>query len=521
MKKIIYIITFGALVALSGCKKFLGLNPQSTVPDDQFYQSIYDVNAAVAGMYSGFQQMMIGEANYKERILFWGDYRSDNFDRFISYTNTNTTEFALNGLTNDDEFTDWTVLYNVIGRANKNIKHIPDAAKMDSKVTQAVIDKANAECYAVRAMCYFYLIRVWGDAPIWTEPMEKLSMDLEKPRSPVDTILNKVIIPDLTNAYNLLVKNQTPNIYTVSEASVCANLADVYMWKKDYPNAILWMNNLFKAKNALGTAYGNTGATLQQQATWKTIFTAPNTSTETIWSIHWDFVANGCACMNQSWSPNNKTIIMDSALYRSWVYPQTNTSTATGDIRPKQTLDAYTVSDPTKNNRDRFIKFYASSINPTKVPTAAELAVYYTQQLPVYMPVYRLSDIYLLYAEALNATSDLANALKYLNYVHVRAGLPAYIATNAAVANQAAMADAILQERQWELIGEGKRWFDLIRTNNVVRFMDPVIKRRQISGGTPAASASGLSDTRKILFPLNRTVLNSNKKLVQNPGYGG
>jgi hypothetical protein len=37
-------------------------------------------------------------------------------------------------------------------------------------------------------------------------------------------------------------------VWTVSEGAVCAALADVYMWKKDYGNAILWMNNLFKAK---------------------------------------------------------------------------------------------------------------------------------------------------------------------------------------------------------------------------------------------------------------------------------
>jgi hypothetical protein len=94
------------------------------------------------------------------------------------------------------------------------------------------------------------------------------------------------------------------------------------------------------------------------------------------------------------------------------------------------------------------------------------------------MPMYRLADIYLLYAEALNATNDLAGALKYLNFVHVRAGLPAYTAVNPLVANQTAMLDAILQERQWELIGEGKRWFDLVRTNHVFSVMDPLLKKK-------------------------------------------
>ncbi|MDB5211241.1 MAG: RagB/SusD family nutrient uptake outer membrane protein, partial [Sediminibacterium sp.] len=120
---------------------------------------------------------------------------------------------------------------------------------------------------------------------------------------------------------------------------------------------------------------------------------------------------------------------------------------------------------------------------------------------------------------ALNATNDLAGALKYLNFVHVRAGLPAYAPTNPLVANQTAMLEAILQERQWELIGEGKRWFDLVRTNHVFSVMDPLLRKRQIAAGTAAADATGFADQRKILWPLTRGVLNANKKLVQNPGY--
>jgi hypothetical protein len=77
-----------------------------------------------------------------------------------------------------------------------------------------------------------------------------------------------------------------------------------------------------------------------------------------------------------------------------------------------------------------------SPVNPTTVPTTTELAYYYQTLLPVYMPLYRLADIYLLYAEALNATNDLAGALKYLNFVHVRAGLPAYTAVNPLVAKK-------------------------------------------------------------------------------------
>jgi hypothetical protein len=82
------------------------------------------------------------------------------------------------------------------------------------------------------------------------------------------------------------------------------------------------------------------------------------------------------------------------------------------------------------------------------------------------------------------------------------------------------MEDAILQERRYELFGEGKRWFDLVRTNHVNKIMDPVINRRltRLQGGVPATGGFGPLK-EKLLWPINRFVLEDNRELVQNPTY--
>jgi hypothetical protein len=113
--------------------------------------------------------------------------------------------------------------------------------------------------------------------------------------------------------------------------------------------------------------------------------------------------------------------------------------------------------------------------------------------------------------------SDQANALKYLNLVHQRAGLPAY--TAAQIVGQNNMQDTILLERQKELFAEGKRWFDLVRTDHVLQVMDPILKARQSLAGADTIGFGG--DKRKYLWPLHRNVLNANSQLVQNPPYGG
>jgi hypothetical protein len=79
------------------------------------------------------------------------------------------------------------------------------------------------------------------------------------------------------------------------------------------------------------------------------------------------------------------------------------------------------------------------------------------------------------------------------------------------------MEDAILDERRWELFAEGKRWFDLVRTDHVLQFMEPLTTARQLAEG--AAPTGWGTDKRRYLWPLNRNVLNANPNLVQNKPY--
>lgn len=77
-------------------------------------------------------------------------------------------------------------------------------------------------------------------------------------------------------------------------------------------------------------------------------------------------------------------------------------------------------------------------------------------------PVMRLADVYLMYAEATNATSGpQADAIELVNKIRRRGNLPALKADKTASAT--AFFDAIEQERIIELVAEGQRSFDLRR----------------------------------------------------------
>ncbi|MBE9668023.1 RagB/SusD family nutrient uptake outer membrane protein [Mucilaginibacter boryungensis] len=515
MKKVITCLTCIIVLLCSCSKSFLEEEPLASVSVAQFYQSAKDITAAMSGMYGSFQQNMMGEKQFYNRMTYWGEARSDNYERGGNSGNKEN-EMQLNSLTASNDWADWTPLYRTIGLANLLIKYIPQAAQLETNkalVTPAINNNNMAQAYAMRAVCYFYIVRNWGDAVIRTEPYQDITREAASPRSPKNDVFDKVIIPDLLQAYSLIDKSSNTTWY-ISEGAICATLVDVYMWRKDYPNAIKWFQNLAKAKSPTGKVYGATAITdLQPQATWNAMFTSPTTSIETIWNINWDFSTNACACMaGVSTSPNNTPIIIDLGIFTNW--PLTNPT----DIRVKATFDI------NKKERDRMWKYYVGTYGPpgaggvTGTYTVAAAAMATT--VNVYPVMYRLGDQYLLYAEALNKTGDKVNSLKYLNFIRNRAGLPSYLATDPAVATPDLLEDVIIQERQWELFGEGKRWFDLVRTDHVIKIMDPVVKRRQILAGIDPASATGWgTDLRKYLWPLHRNVLNSNKLLVQNPPY--
>ena len=66
------------------------------------------------------------------------------------------------------------------------------------------------------------------------------------------------------------------------------------------------------------------------------------------------------------------------------------------------------------------------------------------------------------------------------------------------------LVDFILDERQRELLGEGRRWFDLVRTGRWKTVMGPI---------------NGCSTEGNELFPVHYSHLDQNKALKQNAYY--
>lgn len=126
-------------------------------------------------------------------------------------------------------------------------------------------------------------------------------------------------------------------------------------------------------------------------------------------------------------------------------------------------------------------------------------------------PLFRLADVYLMYAEAVlrgGTGGSVATALGYINALRTRA----YGNTNGNIAATALTLPFILDERGRELYWEGYRRTDLIRFG-------------VFTGGTylwpwKGNALAGTSvDAHLNLYPLSATDVNINSNLTQNIGY--
>ena len=485
MKKILYAYITLFVFAVSSCEDFLNEQPISQLSAGKYWQTENDIITAMAGMYDGLQDIV------DDDFINWGEGRSDNLIR----GGTGETQFAFmfNAMTADMSSTDWTGLYAVILRANLIIKYVP---QIKGDLTESEKNHYLAQAYAVRAYCHLLGVKVWGDFPLIQEVIE--DKEAKPARTPVAEVLDAVVA-DLLLARELVNEDNT-NVFEVNVGGILAILTDAYMWKHDYQKVIETTDDLL----AIGRYELE-----QDSASWKKIFTDPGglpSPAEPIWSLYRNIETDpgsGIADYLGS-SDHTSSFVMDPAVLARWEQQ--------GDEEFRESA-TYDTLQAEQEGAVAFIwKYYA--LDPADEDESLGEQMPRGDEAEIRNPMYRLADILLLRAEAFNQLANEQEAVDLLNDIRTRAGLSPVSTGDFDTIDELEM--AILDERQFELFGEGKRWFDLRRTGLVKTVMDPVLTQRQTQAGLTVV---GFGDEGLALFPVNRDVLNANPSLEQNPGY--
>ncbi|MDN3492740.1 RagB/SusD family nutrient uptake outer membrane protein [Winogradskyella bathintestinalis] len=152
-------------------------------------------------------------------------------------------------------------------------------------------------------------------------------------------------------------------------------------------------------------------------------------------------------------------------------------------------------------------------------------------------PIIRLSDLYLMHAEAANEVNGSPNAevYEYIQKVRRKAGLDVgsdLVTTWATYSNnpgkpttQEGMRDIIRQERRIELSFEGQRYWDLRRMKMAGEYFNKPIRGWNINGADTDAFYQVKNIyfrdflTKDYLWPISQDEILRNPNLIQSPGW--
>lgn len=486
VKYIKIIIAFFIINIIWSCENVLEQKPYSQLSETQFWKNNTDANAAVSGIYDAMQKY------YRERIFLQGEMRSDNFIP-NGTASSGALELLTNTLTASNNVSDWTNLYQAISRANLCIENIPNVPGYDKNLL--------GEAKMLRAFLYFDAIRVWGDVPLFLEAITNPSQQIYRPRTDANKIINEVVIPDMLEGEKLITTAKSD--FRFAKPSVLAFHANVYMHLRQFANAKIALGKLIALK---------THSLVTTRDAWQKLFLNDLTTvgmgrfmtgSELILSIGFSLTEDSDRSgIYNTFFAGIPSYIVSPALSAKWLntYPQDSTLF-------KAKYPGFAPKAVNANGTKVWGDWrYLDSRDLTLTPLTPRLAKYNKINISATIDdtsihLFRYADMILLLAEAENQLGNTAAAVIALNQVRDARQLP--LLDVKTVTSKAQLETIILDERQFELIGEGKRWWDLVRTNKVVEVMGPINKQTN----------------ERILFPIFNQHLIENKLLVQNEAY--
>lgn len=234
MKKNIFkIASLLAMVSLAttSCDDWLTVYPQTQIVEENFWEDKNDLEgvryAAYKNMASQVEKMIIwGDLRsdiYKQPTLVTGSQGNrENFKNII-YANIDTTW----------AYYDWSGMYSTIGYCNKVLQHGEEILEKDKQFTATEWNQMKAEMVTMRALSYFYLVRAFKSIPYTTKVVSSDSEIEYFPQLPVLDVMDSLII-DVEKvagkARNRFVKNEETK-GMITNAAIYALLSDMYLWR--------------------------------------------------------------------------------------------------------------------------------------------------------------------------------------------------------------------------------------------------------------------------------------------------
>jgi hypothetical protein len=495
----------------TGCKKWLekiDVDPSNLSPDT-YYTLPAHAEAAIAAAYAQTRFINGGAGIF-----------ANNFSMLEMVTGTAKTETGQNtdlnnllGLSynGDNVFVVnwWNGPYSVIAQANLVLQKVPGITPMDAAQKKKILGEARF----LRAWAYFYLVRLYGDVPLITEPVKvDVATSITPGRTSKDSIYTQ-IVNDLKEAETAGLA-WTDATGRVSMGTVKAELAEVYLTMAGFPlskGAAYYKLAADKAKEVI------TSGSFSLFANYSDLHSI---ATENKGEFLFELQYLGGVADN----PNQGILLPNFKDVSAY-------GTEIGSTVPTlQFYQSYEAGDRRAVDRQGFFytSYYSGGSGALKNLSAPYIFKFFdviahgtagtpgTAVSSLNMPNLRYAQVLLTYAEAQNeadAAPDIT-AWNGLNAIRTRAQL-----TTPALATftKATFRDAVLKERWHEMAYEGVTWFDMIRLRKV--YKESTNGFDNFTGHVFPDNLAVLAD-KHLLFPLPTVEMQNNPNLrPQNTGY--
>lgn len=527
MKNFILPIAALLVVALSSCFGDLNVEPadQDVFLAEDFYTDAASYRQGLAGVYGNLS--LTGTGGEGSSNISGIDGGTSQYARVLWFLNEFTTDEAKWTYENDPGLAElnrntWSannvVLLGGFSRvmlsvafANEYLRQTTDELLTQRGVNDALradIAVYRAEARFLRALSYYHMMDWYGKAPFVTEAS---SVGAEQPEEINRAELFAFIESELLDIVGSMAAPQTNEYGRADQAAAWMLLAKIYLNAEVYTGTDRYSDCMTYCQNILGSSYSLTGEFLHN-------FTADNNisgANEIIFPVVFD------GTNARSWGVT--TVLGNGQIgsvegnasdyhVRGWG----------GAIRVTRQFSEVMLNGTYDNDDRNTMQTTDRTIDITDITRPATGYVVYKWSnltsdgldgsdidiLDIDFPMFRLADVYLMYAEAFlrGGGGDAGTAVSLINDLRTRANNPNMINTADLTL------DLVLEERLVELYWEGHRRQDLIRYG--------LYTGSQYLWNWKGNALSGIPiPSYRSIFPIPAQSLAANGNLSQNTGY--
>lgn len=541
---LILVMAFCPAFLFTSCEDFLAETPYDFYDEQDFYKDVSQIELAVNGAYEVLSQKM----TYGHFMLV------NDCDTDLSHIKGSGTGQVARDLGHYNIYTAhtwieeaWGYYYAGIDRVNRIMAN-KDRVALPDDAAKAAFKRLIAEARLLRGICYFDLVRMWGDVPLKLTPSDKTE-NFAMTRTDREVVYQQ-IVEDMQAAADDLPWHDEVSSYEgrPTKGAAMGLLARAYLYRAGYS---LRQNGKMERADKYLDYYGKVKEICAEII--NSGHHSLNASYEKVFRNVCENVLEPGEVMYevQFYNPSGETD--HSSKIGSYNSPEIdrNSSYGLGNSFIKTTHFAYDWYEQDDKRRETAIATFKIDAKDKIVQIPRSKSYTWApgkwrrnwipgppkdlENMDINFILLRYSDVLLMYAEAVNEVDGRLNALaiECLNQIRRRAygyapatANPAIDFTSADFPGQQSVRDYLFIERARELCFEGFRRFDLIRWNKLAGTLDDFAEKfnAAVADGTLSsyvwAAGNYFQEGKHELYPIPSYEIRETKgSLTQNPNY--